>query len=363
MTQFTKPLAIDFFCGAGGLSLGLHQAGFNVVGGFDIDPIHIDTYSKNFPKTRTIQSDLRGLNGSGVRCVLGLLPLAEIDLVCGGPPCQGFSLIGKRQTDDPRNQLLIEFARLITELRPRYFIVENVAGLMLGKARSVLARALQVLRPAGFRVVTPIRTMNARDCGVPQNRERVVILGYRTDQIPPCYPGKSHRRVIVRHALQDLYRIGRRKVRLNNDLFAGQIAESSPYSRRLHSGPARNVILTGCQRCTHDKHVVKRFQAVAPGASDPISRFYRLHPDLLAPTLRAGTGKDRGSFTAARPIHPTQDRCITVREAARLHSFPDWFQFHGTQWHGFRQIGNSVPPFMAAAIARQIMRVIRDAEE
>src|SRR5262249_12545841 len=139
MTQWTKPIAVDFFCGVGGLSLGLHRAGFNVVGAFDIDPVHLATYSKNFPTTKAIESDLRHLIGSSVRRQLSLPTQTQIDLVCGGPPCQGFSLIGKRQVDDPRNELLIEFIRLITELQPRYFIIENVAGLMLGKARSVLA--------------------------------------------------------------------------------------------------------------------------------------------------------------------------------------------------------------------------------
>ena len=362
MTRSRKPVAIDFFCGVGGLSLGMHQAGFDVLGAFDIEPIHVETYAKNFPSTKAIRADIRTLRGTDVRRFLGLPVLTDIDLVCGGPPCQGFSLIGKRQTDDPRNELLVEFVRLIAELQPRYFIIENVAGLMVGKARSVLVRALRVLRPAGYRVVTPIRTMNAKDCGVPQNRERVVILGYRTDQIPPRYPRKSHRRVSVQHALRDLYPIGRRKARLSNDLFGGQLVASSAYSRRLRTRSTINSKLTGCQRCSHDSRVMKRFRSIQPGTSEPISRFYRLHPDDLAPTLRAGTGKDRGSFTAARPIHPTQARCITVREAARLHSFPDWFQFHGTQWHGFRQVGNSVPPFMAAAFARRIMRVIKDAQ-
>jgi DNA (cytosine-5)-methyltransferase 1 len=270
--------------------------------------------------------------------------------------------MGKRQVDDPRNALLGEFARLITELMPRYFVLENVAGLMIGSARGVLASALRCMRRAGYRVVTPIRILNAMDYGVPQSRERVVILGYRRDQAFPSYPRKSSRKVTVRHALQDLYSIGRRQAKLRSDHYKGKIAIRTSYSRYLHSGRTREYILTGCQRCSHEDGIVARFQATAPGTQEPISRFYRLHPNRPAPTIRAGTGRDKGSFTAARPIHPTQPRCITVREAARLHSFPDWFQFHGTQWHGFRQVGNSVPPILAASVARQLIRTIRNSE-
>src|SRR6266478_1462979 len=114
MVPSAKPIAIDFFCGAGGISLGLHHAGFNVIGAFDVDPIHVETYSKNFPITKAIRADVSTMRGNEARRLLGLAVTEDIDLVAGGPPCQGFSLIGKRQIDDPRNELLIKFARVIT---------------------------------------------------------------------------------------------------------------------------------------------------------------------------------------------------------------------------------------------------------
>jgi DNA (cytosine-5)-methyltransferase 1 len=358
-----KPIVVDVFSGVGGLTLGFHRSGFDVIASFDVDPINITTYHENFPHTLSVRADVSKLTGSEARKLIGLPESVDIDVVCGGPPCQGFSLIGKRLSDDPRNRLLVEFARLIGELRPKYFVIENVAGLMFGKARNVLAEALRLLRKAGYRWVTPIRILNSTDYGVPQTRKRVIVLGYRANQTSPKYPKKRSRKVTVREALGDLYVIGRRKSLLHRDEFAGKLGRSTAYSRRLRSRSQAGVSLTGCQRCSHDPEVIQRFKKTNPGTSEPISRFHRLHLDRPSPTLRAGTGKDKGSFTAARPIHPTQPRCITVREAARLHSFPDWFQFHPTQWHGFRQVGNSVPPSLAWVVAKEIQSALGLCEE
>jgi len=121
-----------------------------------------------------------------------------------------------------------------------------------------------------------------------------------------------------------------------------------------HARDHSNGRLTGCGRIDHTAEVVRRFEATKPGTREGISKFYRLRKDGIAPTLRAGTDGSRGSYSAARPIHPIKPRCITVREGARLHSFPDWFEFHSTKWHGFRQVGNSVPPLLARAVARSV---------
>lgn len=351
-----KPIAIDFFCGAGGLSLGFHRAGFKVVGAFDIDPIHVATYKKNFPKTRAVVADVAALSGKEARSLLNLGADDPVDMVYGGPPCQGFSLIGKRQSNDPRNQLLPEFGRLIVELFPRYFLIENVAGLMMGTARGVLATTLRLLRSAGYRWVTPIRILDAYDYAIPQRRRRVIILGYRKGEPVPAYPSVSRTKFNVRDAIQDLYHLGRCKSLFRTDRFIGKLGKPNPYSKKLRHSNTKNVSLTGCQLCAHEPEIRKRFKSIVPGNSEPISRFVRLTLTKPAPTLRAGTARDKGGFTAPRPIHPTQARCITVREAARLHSFPDWFEFHGTQWHGFRQVGNSVPPMMAYRLAQSIFR-------
>jgi DNA (cytosine-5)-methyltransferase 1 len=131
----------------------------------------------------------------------------------------------------------------------------------------------------------------------------------------------------------------------------GETNDPDDLSQPRHSNGSG---LTGCQGTSHSPETTQRCAATPPGTYEPVSRFYRLTKDGFAPTLRAGTGPANGSFTAPRPIHPISPRCITVREGGRLHSFPDWFCFHPTKWHGFRQLGNSVPPFLARAVAKQV---------
>lgn len=201
-------------------------------------------------------------------------------------------------------------------------------------------------------------------------------MGYRKGLAPPAYPtaevSSSHRS--TRHpnvwdAISDLPRVDDYAYLLKTDGYRGELGKPSEYASVLRGElsddqdksekRSRNGNdLGGCLRTAHTKETIRRFRATEPGSSEPVSRYYRLSKGGLSPTIRAGTGPAQGSFMAARPIHPVDDRCITVREAARLHSFPDWFSFHPTKWHGFRQIGNSVPPRLARAIAQSIARAL-----
>jgi DNA (cytosine-5)-methyltransferase 1 len=348
-----RPIAIDFFCGAGGLSLGFKRGGFKIAAAFDSDPIHVKTHAINFPESTSICADVSALCGKQVRALASLSADLEIDVIIGGPPCQGFSMIGKRNMEDPRNLLLLQFCRLIVELSPKYFVIENVSGLKYGAARKILAKALRYLKKAGYCWVSPIQIVNASDFGVPQRRKRVFILGYRRGLLKPTYPNPTMNRTTVKEAIGDLRGIGRTKALFSSDLYFGKLGAPSRYARKLRLG-SRNGKLTGCLRAVHTPIVVRRFKVTKPGEQERISRFVRLNSNSVAPTLRAGTAKEYGGFTAARPIHPTQHRCITVREAARLHSFPDRFVFNPTQWHGFRQVGNSVPPELAKHVAKKI---------
>lgn len=363
MASKRKPRAIDLFCGAGGMSLGFEQAGFDIVAAADIDPVHVETYRKNFVHTRAHTVDLSAVCGDELRS-LADIP-ASIDVVFGGPPCQGFSLIGKREINDPRNHLTYHFGRLVVQLNPRYFVLENVPGILATTTRSILARFLHLMRSSGYRVLTPIQVLDASDYLVPQRRRRAFILGYRKGELPPSYPTPERPCPItdlsVWSAISDLAAIDDCDKLEASDECSWNGSPSSPYVRliehRLGNGSRTNS-LSGCRRTVHSPSTIRRFAATPVGTSEPISRFFRLDPDGYAHSLRAGTGPDKGSFSAPRPIHPNYPRCITVREGARLHSYPDWFQFHPTIWHGFRQIGNSVPPMMALAVGNSIRQAL-----
>ncbi len=379
MNDCKRPIGIDLFCGAGGMSLGFEQAGFDVIFAVDSDSLHTAIYSRNFPNCVTLNADVSILSGNQIREISNTND-QDIDVLFGGPPCQGFSTIGRRRKNDPRNDLLLEFARLVMDLRPRYFVVENVEGILQGEPRNVVADFLKEIRIGGYSVVLPIKSLDASDFGVPQRRSRVFILGYERGLSPPKYPvPKFNSRGNDQHptvweAIGDLPNVDEFEELIHTDIFVGALGPPSEYSKILRcevSDPEdlsinRNIKLgglTGCKRTAHSAITIKRFQSTRQGKYEPISRYYRLPQRDLANTLRSGSDKEHGSYTAPRPIHPIYPRCITVREAARLHYFPDWFIFHPTKWNGFRQVGNSVPPRLARAVAQSIMKAIIEIQD
>ncbi|MGI5868847.1 MAG: DNA cytosine methyltransferase [Kiritimatiellia bacterium] len=361
-----RPIGIDLFAGAGGLSLGFEQAGFDIAAAVEIDPIHCASHAYNFPYSASICASVTDLTGIEIRRRAGIGE-QDVDVVFGGAPCQGFSMIGKRALDDPRNQLVFHYVRLVAELRPKYCVFENVKGLTVGKHVRFLKELIASLEEAGYRVVLPYRVLNAADYGVPQNRHRLFLLAARLDQTPPSYPKPNSAKTNVSDAISDLPDADQFAPLLRCDAISADWETHSEYARRLRGldgdpsdfGHAREFdarLLTSSLRTSHTQESKKRFLEARAGETEPISRFFKLAPDGQCNTIRAGTDSARGAFTSPRPIHPTLPRVITVREAARLHSYPDWFRFHVTKWHGFRQIGNSVPPLLARAIASEIIR-------
>lgn len=363
-----RPIGVDLFAGAGGLSLGFEQAGFDVAAAVEIDPIHCATHEYNFPKSKTICASVVGLRGDEVRELAGINN-REIDVVFGGAPCQGFSMIGKRAFDDTRNQLVSEYVRLVRELQPKYCVFENVKGLTLGKHAQFLDELVEELGKSGYKVVLPYQVLNAAKYGVPQSRERLFLMAARKDQVMPEYPAEVTEGVTVRDAIADLPDADGFSQLSVSDSVEITWNTDSKYARRLR-GMLRDATdysytrafdpdMLTCSLLTEHTDVSKaRFLATAPGKTESISRFLRLHPDGLCNTLRAGTDSARGAHTSPRPIHPVFARVLTVREAARLHSYPDWFRLHATKWHGFRQIGNSVPPLLGRAVASSIMTAL-----
>jgi DNA (cytosine-5)-methyltransferase 1 len=367
MTSPAQPIAIDIFSGAGGMSLGFEQAGFDVRVAYDIEPINVATYARNFPDSEAVEADVHKLTGDAIRIKA---KTRTVDVLFGGPPCQGFSVIGKRRADDPRNELLLEFARLVDEVRPRYFVVENVAGLTIGSARKSLQQFLARVTKAGYRCVEPVQILDASQFGVPQQRRRVFILGHLQSFAAPTYPTpRAGLPPTVWDAIGDVSLLDEHAGNDRGDLYEGPLGPPSAYASILRGevddpddlAAEREVSdagLAGCARSVHSATTIRRFAKTLPGHREHVSKFHRLAADGISYTIRAGTGPQNGSFMASRPIHPEYPRCITVREAARLHSFPDWFQFNETKWHGFRQIGNSVPPLMARAVAKCIMAAL-----
>lgn len=362
-----RPIGIDLFAGAGGLSLGFEQAGFDIAAAVEIDPVHCATHEYNFPNCAIICGSVVDVTGDEIR-KRAKLGRRDIDVVFGGAPCQGFSMIGKRALDDPRNQLVFHYVRLVQELKPKYCVFENVKGLTLGAHSKFLQELIDALHDAGYDVHLPYKVLNAADFGVPQDRRRLFLLGTRRGQVTPVYP-EPKSRVTVADAISDLPDADAFDALSNGDSIALKWRTKSKYARQLRGleddpenyGYQRKFdanILTSSMRTEHTDLSKSRFIATAPGTAEPVSRFHKLKLDGLCNTLRAGTDSARGAFTSPRPIHPTQPRVITVREAARLHSYPDWFRFHVTKWHGFRQIGNSVPPHLARAVATELIKAM-----
>ena len=369
----SKPIVIDLFSGCGGFSLGAARAGFSVVGAADNDVHAIKAHKCNFPNSNHIDKDLSDIGGAEIRGELGLGDI-EIDGIIGGPPCQGFSTIGHRNGEDPRNLLFGRFFELVAELKPDFFLSENVPGICHPSFDAIRETALENVR--GDYVTLPPMKLLASDYGAPTSRQRVFFFGYRKDinwaiSSDSFLPLEDVEQVNVSDALKGLRRKisddwqeesqGWRKVDSgHNGAFGRRVRGKVPLGvgdsnakRRLK----KENRVSGCLGTKHTAAVVRRFRKVQPGKCDKVSRAGRLDPQGFCPTIRAGTGSDRGSYQAVRPIHPTEDRVITPREAARLQGFPDWFQFDATKWHSFRQIGNSVSPILA----EYVLGVIKDA--
>lgn len=371
--KVNRPNVIDLFSGVGGLSLGAARAGFHVAGSVELDPIASASHAFNFPGTTHLCEDVRTMTGAGLLEACGVASGMLAGLI-GGPPCQGFSLIGKRDKDDPRNRLFGQFFRLVAETRPAFFVAENVLGIMRKANAQILREAFTQL-PSEYHVLPPIK-VRASDYGAPTTRTRVFFVGFDPSRVGELTvdlfaPDPEAERINVKRALRGLPDVKADWQKENQswrtvkplrsgafeDRATGHVPEGVGDPDALEKVVARRV--SGFLGTRHNEATVQRFDALAPGEVDAVYRAPRLDPEGFCPTLRAGTNVDKGSFQAVRPIHPKKPRVISPREAARLQGFPDWFVFHPTKWHAFRQIGNSVSPIAAESLLSKIVAALR----
>lgn len=326
----SAPVCVDVFCGAGGLSTGLLDAGVDVRVGIDSDVPSIETFDLNHrPRGgRGVRADIREVTGADLRELAG----GSIQLLAGGPPCQPFSIAGRRRgLDDIRGDLIFEFVRLLDESEAEAFLFENVPNLATVGDGKVLAALKRALNDAGYSATDA--TLFAADYGVPQMRRRLFVVGARDREIsmPPAPIHGAEASLLglapcptASDALDDLPDV--------EDPAAEAIPNHEP--------------------TFHSERMLKAFADLEPGKRDPKSRHDRLHPDRLGYTLRAGTG----NFSPLRPVHYRYDRVLSVRECARLQSFPDTFVWPDTmaRLQQYRQVGNAVPPLLAREVARHL---------
>jgi DNA (cytosine-5)-methyltransferase 1 len=362
-----KPTIIDLFAGVGGISLGATRAGFQLSLAVELDDKAYAAHKLNFPNSNHLKADVADLTRDEILHAAGL-EIGQLDGMVGGPPCQGFSNMGLRETDDPRNNLFVNFFELVADCRPKFFVAENVLGILHPDYDPIRKAALEALGD-DYVTLDPIR-IKASDLGAPTTRERAFFIGYRSDYVEPIVEAdldalRVETPIWVEEALDGLPEIrdewlderqSWQPLQLPTDerlldVFCNGIPEGvgDPEAIRRYQ---EDGVVSGCFATRHSPALRERYGALEQGAKEPITKSVRLRADGLCPTLRAGTGPDRGSHQAVRPIHPTESRVIAPREAARLQGFPDWFQFDGTKWHSFRQIGNSVSPIVAEAILR-----------
>lgn len=372
-----QPVVVDLYSGVGGLSLGFSQAGFDVAVDVEIEEISGRYAQYNFPESKVLYGedagDVRKFTPD-VYSDLGRDP-KDLFMVVGGPPCQGFSIAGKKSKDDPLNELVLEFARVVTDFMPSAFLMENVPGLTTS-ASPMLGRALRALE-GEYEIAGP-ETLRAWDFGVPQMRKRVFILGIRKDlNITPSLPQPTHVRpsstpsFLLKtcptcwDAIHDIPAVDEFPELISGDRVPYTDKPGSDYAKALRGALSDSddatspvnwdpTICTNLRRTQHGESLLERLRQLEFGKADKISGIRRLDPSDISTTIRAGTTKARGSWSAPRPLHPYQHRVLTTRECARIQSFPDWFLFHPVKWHGNRMVGNAVPPLLARAIANHV---------
>lgn len=352
---------IDLFCGCGGFSKGFEQAGFDVRLGIDVWQDAVTTYKANFPHAATIVGDISTLTGKDLLDAAGM-SANEVDVIIGGPPCQGFSLSGKRMLDDPRNILYKSFVRMVETIQPKAFVMENVPGLVRLFNGQVKEQVIEDFTNIGYKV--EMQQLTACDFGVPQARTRVFFVGINKEKIknsaysfPTATYGIGKKPYVTcKDALSDLDFIG--DTRLLADESEYELPAMSEYQRfmRKKSNKLLNHVTT-----IHTEKTRSIIAMVPDGGN------YKDLPQELWSTRKVNIAWTR--MDSKKPcftidtghnhhFHYKANRVPTVRESARIQSFPDDFRFIGIKTSQLKQVGNAVPPLLAQAVAESIITTL-----
>ncbi len=325
--QMVKPTVISTFAGCGGSSLGYQMAGFHELLAVEWNQNAVDTFRLNFPDVPVYHGDIGKLTGAECMRLAGI-EKGALDVLDGSPPCQGFSTAGKRKFDDPRNSLFKEYARLLSELQPRVFVMENVTGMVKGCMKQAYLAIIKTLRECGYKAKGEV--LNAMYFNVPQSRERVIIIGVREDLgIEPSHPKPQGKPMTVRRALDGCV----------EDETNRKLPDFLLRYAKVHPGGWNT-----------DDDIYKKVKGNGAGA---MSTKWCLW-DRICGTL------PKSEISSTGIIHPDKERYLSLSEMKRIASFPDDFKFTDRK-HGVERIGNSVPPNLMRAIAEHIKSNILEA--
>jgi DNA (cytosine-5)-methyltransferase 1 len=327
---------IDLFSGAGGMSLGFDQAGFNNVFSIDIEPSFCETYKTNFPKHNLIQQDISKLYNEEIKSIIGN---QIIDVIIGGPPCQGFSMagnIGRKFIDDSRNQLFREFARIVEIVQPNYFVMENVARLFTHNKGETKKEIIELFKKMNYNV--DCKVVNTADFGIPQVRNRVLFIGNRISNTI-IFPTKTiDKPISIKEAIDKLPKLkSGEKSKIPNHISMNHSEQMLEKMKYISDGGNRNEIPELIRPKSGDVRKYIRYKSTEPAV--------------------CVTGDMRKIF------HYSQNRALTVRELATLQTFPLDFIFKGSTISQQQQVGNSVPPILAKEIALTIKKMMKNDEQ
>ena len=346
--------AIDLFSGAGGLSYGFECAGFNILLGIDNDEKALETFELNHKNAKSICGDITEV--SYLEDIKPIIGDKKIDVIIGGPPCQGMSLSGPRKFDDPRNKLYLSYIRLVEEIRPDAFVIENVPGLVGLFKRQIKDSIIEKFTDLGYSIQYKI--LCAADYGVPQNRKRVIFVGTKKGSF--SYPEPSDEIVTCEMALSDLPPL---IDTLGEEEMAYMCDPQNDYQRLMRE---RSETVHNHIAANHSEKVKTIISLVPAGGNyKDLPEEYRNTRNFHVAWTRFPDSKPAPTIDTGHRhhFHYKYNRVPTVRECARIQSFPDDFIFLGNKTQQFRQVGNAVPPIMAQRIAEKVIEALENSNE